>query len=96
MLTPQQKAQLGIGLVQEAIVQFLNTQGNTALQTDIQNNLGLNSSTSTGNVGLVGTLLADLANQKIVQTQGQGIQTKVQLLAAQSGAFGAGASTASR
>jgi uncharacterized membrane protein len=91
MLTPQQKAQLGIGLVQEAIIQFLNTQGNTALQTDIQNNLGLSSSTSTGNVGLVGTLLADLASQNIVQTQGQGIQTRVQLLATQSGALGVGA-----
>jgi hypothetical protein len=96
MLTPQQKAQLGIDLVQEAIVQFLNTQGNSALQTDIQQNLGLSSSTGTGGVGLVGTLLADLASQNIIQTQGQGNQTKVQLLATPSGPLGRGASTTNR
>ncbi len=87
---------MGIGLVQEAIVQFLNTQGDSASQNDIQNSLGLNSSTSTGNVGLVGTLLADLESQNIVQTQGQGIQTKVKLLAAQQGTFGANATAVAR
>ncbi len=91
MLTPQQKAQFGIGLVQEAIVQFLNTQGNSALQTEIQENLGLGLSTGAPTAGLVGTLLAGLASQNIVRIDGQGNQANVQLLAAQTGALGRGA-----
>jgi hypothetical protein len=94
MLTPQQKAQLGIGLVQEAIVQVLTAQGNSALQTDIQQNLGF-TSTNTVNAGLVGTLLADLANQNIVRAEGQGNQTRIQLLAAQTTSLGKTASGSS-
>lgn len=96
MLTPREKAQLGIGLAQEAIVQFLTTQGNSALQTAIQENLGFNSTSQTGTAGIVGTLLTDLANRNIVKTQGQGNQTSVQLLASQTASIGKGASGTNR
>jgi hypothetical protein len=96
MLTPREKAQLGISLAQEAIVQFLNAQGNTALQTEIQDNLGFSSATQTGNSGIVGTLLTDLASRDVVQTQGQGNQTRVQLLASGSKTIGKGAASANR
>lgn len=96
MLTTQQKAQIGIGLAEEAIIQFLNTRGNSAQQEEIQENLGIGQTTATGNTGLVGTLLADLASQNIVRLEGHGNQTKVQLLATQSGNLGRGAANANR
>ena len=96
MFTPREKAQFGIRLAQEAIVQFLNTQGNSALQTEIQDNLGLSSTTQTGNGGIVGALLTDLAGRNVVQTQGQGNQTRIQLLESGSKATGKGAASANR
>ena len=96
MLTPREKAQFGVGLVEEAIVQFLSTQGNSALQTEIQDNLGLSSTSGTGNAGIVGTLLTDLNSRSVLQTQGQGSQTRIQLLAGQGGVIGKGASSANR
>ena len=101
MLTPREKAQLGIGLAQEAIVQLLTAQGNSALQTAIQDNLGIDnlgigSNSEAGTAGIVSALLIDLADRKIITMQGQNRQTKVQLVANQSGAIGRGASSANR
>lgn len=93
MLTLQQKAQLGVGLAQEAIIQFLNTRGNSALQADIQETLGLGLSAGAAGAGLVGTLLAGLASQNIIRIDGQGNQANIQLLTAQTGAFRGAATT---
>ena len=96
MLTPREKAQFGISLAQEAIVEFLNAQGSSALQSEIQDNLGLRSTSETGSSGIVGTLLTDLVSLNVIRAQGQGNQTKVQLLASSSGVIGKGAAGANR
>ena len=86
MLNPSQRAQLGVGLIQEAIVEFLSTNGNSASQTDIQNNLGLGGSLGEGSTGVLASILTDLSVQNIVQRQGDGKQATIRLLGTGTGA----------
>ena len=77
MLTPSQKAQLGTGLIEEAIMEALTQQGGSSSQSQIQQNLGIGSGGQDGNV--LSSILNQLVQQNVLTQSGQGNQARFQL-----------------
>lgn len=77
MLTPGQKAQLGTGLIQEAIVETITQQGGSASQSQIQQVLGTGTGGQEGNV--LNAILNQLVQQSVLGQSGQGSQARFQI-----------------
>jgi len=87
MLTPTQKAQLGTGLLQEAILEVLNQQGGNATQTQILQGIGAGSNSGNSQEGSISnSVLTQMVQQNLVTQTGQGNQTRFQIVAQQKGA----------
>jgi hypothetical protein len=84
MLTPTQKTQLGVGLIEEAIMEALTQQGVASSQSQIQQNLGIGSGGQDGN--MLASILNQLVQQNVLTQSGQGNQAKFQIGNQQRGA----------
>lgn len=84
MLTPTQKTQLGMGLIEEAIVEALTQQGGSGSQSQLQQNLGIGSGGQDGNV--LNSVISQLVQQNVLTQSGQGNQARFQLGNQQRGA----------
>jgi hypothetical protein len=73
MLTPRDKVEQGLRLIEDAIVEFLNQRGDWVLHSVIQDELNLRSDFNGKFAGyLSGTILQRLTEQKRIVKEGGG------------------------